>query len=72
MIFKNFKDSKLIESSKHKKHNQIWTKITTPQWWWVIKTKEDERKKKKEGVLAFFFLSSFFVCFLTNSSIEVW
>ena len=28
---RNFKNSKPLESSKHKKHDQIWAKITTPQ-----------------------------------------
>ena len=32
MKIKNFKDSKLIESSKYSKHNPIWTKITTTQY----------------------------------------
>ena len=29
IIIKNFKNSKPLESSKYKKHDQIWTKITT-------------------------------------------
>ena len=51
-VIKNFKDSKPIESSKHKKHNQIWTKITTPQQNTrkkIVRKTNKKRGKKKEG-----------------------
>ena len=36
-------NSKPLESSKHKKYHQIWTKITT------LKKKNHEKSSKKEG-----------------------
>ena len=51
---KNFKDLKPIESWKHKKHNQIWTKITTPQQntrKQTVKKTNKKEGKKKEGNL---------------------
>ena len=40
---RNFKNSKPLESSEHKKHDHIWTKITTPQ------LNNHEKTNKKEG-----------------------
>ena len=50
IIIRNFKNSKPLESSKHKKHDQIWTKITIPQ----LNNHEKTNKKggkKEEGNL---------------------
>ena len=50
LVIRNFKNSKPLESSKHKKQDQIWTKITTLQ----LNNHEKTNKKggkKKEGNL---------------------
>ena len=50
LLIKNFKKSESLESSKHKKHDRIWTKITTPQSNNHEKTNK-KGGKKKEGNL---------------------
>ena len=46
-ILRNFKNSKPLESPKNKKHDQIWTKIATPQLNNHEKTNKKGGKKKK-------------------------
>ena len=58
-IIKTFKNSKPLESSKYKKHDQIRTKITTFQQTTMRKqTKKEERKKKAT------FQNQIWLCFL--------
>ena len=42
-IIRNFKNSKPLEPSKHKKHDQIWSRITT------LPLNNHEKTSKKEG-----------------------
>ena len=66
-LIENFKNSKRLEPSKHKKHDQIWTKIITPQSNNHEKTNKKGGKKKKEGVLEGYLLFSFlFFCLFSH------
>ena len=63
LLVQNFKNSKPFESSKYKKHDQIWTKITTQnkQLW----ENQQKRRKEKKAVLQnpfLFFLSFVLFC----------
>ena len=58
---KNFKNSKLIESSKYKKHNQICTKITTRKKPW-----ENKQKRRKEKRISFSFFCPLLFLFPTT------
>ena len=47
-IIRNFKNSKPLESSKHIKRDQIWTKITTPQLNNHAKKKKRRNEKRRQ------------------------
>ena len=74
-IIQNFKNWKPLEASKYKKHDQIWTKITTQNKQpWENQQKRREKKegnvpkKEKEGMgfgrLPSFFFPPFLLVFL--------
>ena len=60
VYIKNFKNSKVIESPKHKKYNQIWTKITSRKlpvgvpWRRIYVPMEGDRRR---NIFEYFFFS---------------
>ena len=71
-IIQNFKNSKPVESSKYKKHDQIWTKITNlnkKPWENKQKMRKEKRGQRSKTSSFFFFLSTSFV-FITHNHLH--